>query len=156
MISLFLSKNNTRTTTLDELIEVAVLHKDLLQKNGCTNINGIVYYHTKSHENNDVILSYGTSSIRIHNNGFGKRNLYTLKINSLSNEPTNNKLEILFNDQESINIKDKSDNMFISVPVEAFDSETDFFQYSLLNFRHTCSDSNLIKLVKLIMEVINV
>lgn len=148
MISLFLSKNKTRTTTLDELIDVVLCNKDLLYKEGITNIGGIMLYHIKN-DNDDVELSYGTNVLIFEKSGYP--NGYEISARTMSE--TRPGLYMII-DNNSIKILDKS-GFPHEIPKSAFDNEIDFFQYTLLNLYYSCTDSSLIKLVNFVKDLTN-
>lgn len=151
MISLFLSKNSTRTTTLDELIDVIHNHKDLLEKNGSTMINGIRFYHFKNGDD-EAVLSYGSNSLKIYKNWpTSTDKVYVVKTNVCSSDKELLRIQI---SKDKIDIGNgKSSSM--EIPESAFDSEIDFFQYTLVGLKYSCTDASLIKLVKLLKGITN-
>lgn len=148
MISWFLSKNKIRTTTCDEFIDVIFNNKDLLYKEGTTNIGGIHLYHFKD-DGDEVHLSYGSLFIVFEplSRHVGK---YFIRMGS------NGKTDLLECTLQKDNVCFSTKNGGNEeVPFSAFESDTDFFQYTLLNLKYECSDSSLIKLIKFITEFLN-
>lgn len=144
MIHLFsLTKNNTRTTTLDELIQVMVLHKDLLYKDGYDNINGINFYHFQN-DRGDAEFSYGSHSIII------ERIAKSLGRFVVNLDPEHRNGFSMRFDSEDVYMSDKQ-GKGQPVPYGGI-NEIDFFQYTLLNLSYTCSDDSIVKLVNLLKD----
>lgn len=152
MISWFLSKNNTRTTTPEELIDVLVQNKDLMYSEGITNISGIPLYHFKQ-DGAGAGFSYGSVLLTVRKDGdkspvwvvlgtksgsIGEGDILNLQISS-------NTDEITFFGSRGME----------TIPASAFESETDFFQYTTLNLEYSCSEASLLKLTNFIMEFMN-
>lgn len=151
MISWFLSKNKTRTTTCDELVDVLVQNKDLLYKEGITNIGGINLYHFKN-DNDAAEFSYGSVSLTVAKlSGRAAHGRAVVGISTIDNK--NDLLECLLR-EEDVYFTCKNGGG-AEVPISAFESDVDFFQYTLLNLQYECSDASLIKLIKFISEFIN-
>lgn len=150
MISWFLSKNKTRTTTCDELVDVLVQNKDLLFKEGITNIGGIYLYHFKN-DSNAAEFSYGSVSLVVEppiTRSYGRA---VVSMSTIGGHK--DLLECLIK-QDTVHFSTKSGQV-VEVPFSAFDSEIDFFQYTLLNLKFECSDASLIKLLKFITEFLD-
>lgn len=149
MISWFLSKNSTRTTSTDELIHIIVQNKDLMYKEGITNIGGINLYHYRDN-NNAAIFSYGSVCLSLTRlaSGIGRLDV------GMSSIGKNNDLFYFRVNDEYICMNSKV-NIQEHIPLSAFESELDFFQYTLLNLKYECSDASLLKLIKFIMEFLN-
>jgi|AGFS01.1.fsa_nt_gi hypothetical protein len=144
MIHLFsLTKNKTRTTTLDELIQVMYHHKDLLYTEGYTNIGGINFYHFQN-DRGDAEFSYGSNSIRIEKlaKSLGRFIVYL-------NPEERDTFSMRF-DAEDVYMADKQGKAQ-PVPYGGI-NEIDFFQYTLLNLSYTCSDDSIVKLVELLKD----
>lgn len=148
MISWFLSKNKIRTTTCDELIDIVVTNKDLMYTEGVSNIDGIMFYRHKT-SSSSVELSYGTTFLRFspitrHDGA------YHIGMGCVNDcdflDCRVNKEHVLFKTKQ---------NRYEEVPLSAFDSEVDFFQYTLLNLDFECSDASLIKLIKFFTEFLD-
>lgn len=152
MISWFLSKNNTRTTTPEELIDILVQNKDLMYSEGITNISGIPLYHFKQ-DGAGAGFSYGSVLLTLRretknspvwvvlgtkSGSLGEGNILNLQICSKSDE-------VIFFGSRGME----------TIPTSAFESETDFFQYTTLNLEYSCSDASLLKLTNFIMEFMN-
>lgn len=150
MISWFLSKNKTRSTTCDELINVLVQNKDLMFKEGVTNIGGINLYHFKN-EQGAAQFSYGSVTLTIDSvaRSIGR---VTIGLSTISTR-SNDLLECLVKD-EGVYFSTKK-GASEEIPLSAFESEIDFFQYTLLNLKYECSDASLIKLIKFITEFLD-
>lgn len=149
MISWFLSKNSTRTTSTDELIHIIVQNKDLMYKEGVTNIGGINLYHYRDN-NNAAIFSYGSVCLSLTRlaSSIGRLDV------GMSSIGKNNDLFYFRINDEYICMNSKV-NINEDIPLSAFESEVDFFQYTLLNLKYECSDASLLKLIKFIMEFLN-
>jgi hypothetical protein len=151
MISLFLSKNKTRLTTLDELIDVVVTNKDLLQKDGITNINGIVFYHC-TNSDDEILLSYGSNCLKITKHHYRDIKRYHVCSHEMTSDTERLEFEIT---KEGVNFGDKAGSAVL-LPHEAFECEINFFQYTLMNLKYSCTEQSIIKLVNLIQEVLDV
>lgn len=150
MISWFLSKNKTRSTTPDELVDVLVQNKDLMYKEGITNIGGIILYRFKN-DRGEAQFSYGSVTLTVDKvaRSMGRSILCMSTISHKSGDL----LECLIKD-ESVSISTKNGGSE-DIPLSAFDSDIDFFQYTLLNLKYECSDASLIKLIKFITEFLD-
>lgn len=150
MISWFLTKNKTRSTTPDELVDVLIQNKDLMYKEGTTNIGGVILYHFKN-DRGEAQFSYGSVSITVDSvaRSLGRA---IICMGTLSNK-NGELLECLIKD-ESVSITTKNGTSE-EIPLSAFDSDIDFFQYTLLNLKYECSDASLIKLIKFITEFLD-
>lgn len=150
MISWLVSKNNARLTTCDELISVLTQNKDLLYKEGTTNIGGINLYHFKN-DQGAAQFSYGSVTLTIDSvaRSIGR---VTVGLSTISTR-SNDLLECLVK-EESVVLPVKG-NGSEDIPLSAFESDTDFFQYTLLNLKYECSDASLIKLIKFITEFLD-
>ena len=152
MISLFQSKNKTRTVSVEEFIDVITQNKDLFRSAGITNIGGINLYHFKNDDGN-AQLSYGSLTIvfdRMYRTG--TYNGYYVGISTIGTK--NDKLQLLFEDEENVGITDNVGTIH-KIPMSAFESDIDFFQYTLLNLKYSCTDASLTKLVRFIKEITN-
>lgn len=146
MLFLKTLKKYNCATTEDELIQTLLLHHDLMFVEGTTNIGGITFYHFQNDDGN-AEFSYGTNSLVIEKHNPINEGDITVTFNPDSR----NCIQILIRTKnDSVYMPDKN-NTYHDIPLNAF-NEIDFFQYTLLNLSHKCSDDNLIKLVNLLKE----
>ncbi|ELL7856468.1 hypothetical protein ENKO_076 [Klebsiella phage fENko-Kae01] len=146
MLFLKMLKNHSCVTTEDDLIHTLLLHRDLMFKEGTTNIGGIPFYHFQN-DSGAAEFSYGTHSLTIEKN----RSMGDCDLIITINPDKRNCFQFFIRSHDdSVHIPDKS-MTYHSIPLNAF-NEFDFFQYTLLNLSHACSDDNLINLVNLLKE----
>lgn len=156
MITLFLSKNNTRTSSVDELVNVLSTNRDLIYTNGMTKIGGIYLYHFKN-DDNDAEISYGAYRIVITKD----RNFdwkgdqipgaqYQIGVSTIGYR---NELFYAVLLGETVKIKNK-EGKHEEIPLSAFASETDFFQYTTLNLDiDNITEASIVKLITLVSEI---
>ena len=151
MITSLLSRNKTRTATLNELIDTIITNRDLLFKEGVTNVGGMPFYHFRN-DNNDACLSYGAYNLTFER-VMDSKIKYRLVFDSIGDKGD---IASMYLRKDSVSIQDKV-GTFHDVPYSAFDSDVDFFQYTLLNLQYgDISDKHLTKLIKFVQELTNV